>query len=158
ELPLSEARSFEGYISAMPIEPQAAPISTRGPVGWARANLLNGPANAVLTLVFGALAIYAIYELLKFSIIDATWTGADREACLGKGGAASGACWPMIKERLAYFVYGSYPIDERWRVDVVFALGAIGLVWVLWLRAPRRDLGGAYFFVVFPIAAICLLN
>ena len=54
-----------------------------------------------------------------------------------------GACWPMIKERLAYFTYGSYPIPQRWRVDIVFVLGAIGLVWVLWIDAPRRDLGAS---------------
>jgi general L-amino acid transport system permease protein len=63
----------------------------------------------------------------------------------------------MIHQRLAYFTYGSYPIDQRWRVDLVFLLGAIGLVWTLWLNAPRRDLGALYFFVVFPIAAFFLL-
>src|SRR3954468_20090953 len=77
ELPLAEARSFEGYISAMPIEPQTAPVSTRGPIGWARANLFNGPGNAILTLVFGALTIYTLYGLFNFAIFDATWTGAD---------------------------------------------------------------------------------
>src|SRR5262249_17385250 len=100
ELPLAEARSFEGYISAMPIESQAAPISTSGRTACPRANLVNTPANTLLTFVFGALALYAIYGLLRFSIFDATWAGADREACLRKGGEAAGACWPMIGERL----------------------------------------------------------
>ncbi len=157
ELPLSEARSFEGYISAMPIVPLPAPISTRGPIGWMRANLFNSVGNAVLTVVFGALALYLIYGFAKFALFDATWVGLDREACVPKAGQAAGACWPMIEERLAYFVYGSYPIDQRWRVDIVFLLGAIGLVWVLWLNAPRRDLAAGYFFVLFPIAAFCLL-
>ena len=30
EIPVSEARSFEGYVSAMPVEPQVAPASTTG--------------------------------------------------------------------------------------------------------------------------------
>jgi len=153
ELPLAEARSFEGYISAMPIGPQPAPLSTTGAIGWVRANLFNSVGNTILTFLIGAFAVYMIYGLVRFALIDATWSGSDRTACLGK----AGACWPMIGERLAYFVYGSYPIDERWRVDIVFALGAAGLVWVLWLDAPRRDLGAAYFFVVFPIVAFCLL-
>jgi general L-amino acid transport system permease protein len=157
ELPISEARSFEGYISAMPIEQQMAPITNRGPIGWARANLFNSVGNSILTFLFGALAIYMIFGLVRFALVDATWAGADREACLAKPGQVAGACWPMIEERLAYFVYGSYPLDQRWRVDIVFALGAIGLVWVLWLNAPRRDLAAAYFFVFFPIAAFCLL-
>ena len=157
EIPISEARSFEGYVSAMPIEPQIPPVSTRGLIGWARANLFNSIGNSFLTVIFGALVGYLLWDLLKFAIFDATWTGDNREACLPQAGQSAGACWPMIKERLAYFVYGSYPIDQRWRVDIVFALGAVGLVWVLWLNAPRRDLGAAFFFVVFPIAAYCLL-
>jgi general L-amino acid transport system permease protein len=157
EIPISEARSFEGYVSAMPIEPQIPPVSTRGLIGWARANLFNSIGNSILTVIFGALVGYLLWDLLKFAIFDATWTGDNREACLPKAGQTAGACWPMIKERLAYFVYGSYPIDQRWRVDIVFALGAVGLGWVLWLNAPRRDLGAAFFFVVFPIAAYCLL-
>jgi general L-amino acid transport system permease protein len=157
EIPISEARSFEGYVSAMPIEPQVPPISTKGPIAWARANLFNSIGNILLTVLFGALACYLIWSLLTFAILDATWTGEDREACLAKAGQTAGACWPMIKERLAYFVYGSYPIDQRWRVDIVFALGAIGLVWVLWLNAPRRDLGAIFFFVIFPVAAYILL-
>ena len=123
EIPVSEARSFEGYISAMPIEPQTPPKSMAGPIGWVRANLFNGVSNSVLTIVFGALAVYLIYRLVSFGLIDAAFTGADREACLRKGGQGIGACWPMIHERLAYFVYGSYPIDQRWRVDIVFLLG-----------------------------------
>jgi general L-amino acid transport system permease protein len=141
----------------MPIEAQPAPVSTSGPVGWVRANLLNSVGNAVLTVIFGALAIYIIYGFARFALIDATWVGDNREACLAKAGGTAGACWPMITERLAYFVYGSYPIDQRWRVDIVFALGAIGLVWMLWLNAPRRDLGAVYFFVFFPVAAFFLL-
>jgi len=157
ELPLSEARSFEGYVSAMPVDPQGPPLSTAGPIAWMRANLFNGLGNSVLTIVFGALALFMVWTLAKFALFDATWTGADREACLAKAGQTAGACWPMIKERLAYFVYGSYPIDQRWRVDVVFLLGVIGLVWVLWIDAPRRDLGAGYFFVGVPVVGYFLL-
>ena len=93
EIPLSEARSFEGYISAMPIEPQTAPISTRGPIGWVRANLFNSIGNTILTIVFGALAVYMIVDLVSFALIDATWTGTDRESCVAKPGQTAGACW-----------------------------------------------------------------
>ena len=58
----------------------------------------------------------------------------------------------------SYFIYGSYPIPERWRVDIFFAMLAIGIVWLLWLEAPRRDLGAIYFFVVVPIVSYALLS
>ena len=38
-----------------------------------------------------------------------------------------------------------------------FALLAFGIVWMLWLDAPRRDLGAIYFFVVVPIVSFILL-
>jgi len=34
--------------------------------------------------------------------------------------------------------------SQRWRVDVFFALLAVGITWMLWLHAPRRDIGAAY--------------
>ena len=41
---------------------------------------------------------------------------------------------------------------------VFFALLAIGIVWMLWLNAPRRELGAVYFFVVMPISSFILLT
>ena len=35
---------------------------------------------------------------------------------------------------------------------------AFGTAWLLWLEAPRRDLGAIYFFVVLPIASFVLLH
>ena len=69
-----------------------------------------------------------------------------------------GACWAFVVDRFSYFVYGSYPISQRWRVDVFFAMLAIGIVWLAWLRAPRRDIGAIYFFVVLPIVSFILLS
>jgi general L-amino acid transport system permease protein len=69
-----------------------------------------------------------------------------------------GACWPFVWERLPYFIYGSYPISERWRVDLFFAMLAIGIVWLLWLNAPRHDLGAIYFFVILPVSSFILLT
>ena len=47
---------------------------------------------------------------------------------------------------------------QRWRVDVFFAMLAIGIVWLLWLNAPRRDLGAIYFFVILPVSSFILLT
>jgi general L-amino acid transport system permease protein len=63
-----------------------------------------------------------------------------------------------VNDRLSYFIYGSYPIPDRWRVDIFFAMLAVGIFWLLWLEAPRRDLGAIYFFVVVPLVAYALLT
>jgi general L-amino acid transport system permease protein len=46
----------------------------------------------------------------------------------------------------------------RWRVDLFFTALAVGVVWLLWLSAPRRDLGAVYFFIVLPILSLMLLH
>ena len=87
------------------------------------------------------------------------WSGSDREACLPTADRPEvGACWAFVRDRFSYFIYGSYPIPERWRVDIFFAMLAVGIVWLLWLEAPRRDLGALYFFVVVPVVSYILLN
>jgi general L-amino acid transport system permease protein len=92
-------------------------------------------------------------------VVNAVWTGSDREACLPSPARPEvGACWAYIGDRFAYIVYGSYPIAGRWRVDMFFAMLAFGTAWLLWLEAPRRDLGSVYFFVILPVASFILLH
>jgi len=147
------------FVRTETLAPRPAPMAMTGALGWLRANLLSTPFNIALTILIALLFAWAIPELLKFLIIDAVWTGADRDACREVVQHREiGACWPFVWERWSYFVYGSYPIPERWRVDVFFALLALGVGWMLWLNAPRRDLGSVYFFVVLPISSFILLS
>lgn len=147
------------YVRHEPVEAQPPPMLVRGPVAWVRAHLLSGPLNIALTLI-GLYLIYALVPpLVKFLFIDAVWSGADRAACREEtAGRPVGACWAFVRDRLGYFVYGSYPVEERWRVNLVFALSAVALAWMLWLDAPRRGLGALYSFVFLPIAAYILLS
>src|SRR5260221_11068041 len=34
---------------------------------------------------------------------------------------------------------------------------AVGVIWLLWLNAPRRDLGTIYFFVILPVSSFVRL-
>jgi general L-amino acid transport system permease protein len=136
-----------------------APVLRRGIAGWLRANLFSSPANVVLTLLCLAVIAFAVPQLLRFFIIDAVWSGADREACLGgPNGNAPGACWAFVRVWLGYFVYGFYPAGERWRVFLFFGLLGFGVGWLTWLSAPRRDVGAIYFFVVLPVVSLILLG
>ena len=136
-----------------------APMAMTGAIGWLRVNLLSSPFNIALTILIALLFAWAIPELLKFLVIDAVWCGTDRDACREiVQHREIGACWPFVYERWSYFVYGSYPIPERWRVDMFFAMLALGVGWMLWLEAPRRDLGSVYFFLVLPISSFILLT
>jgi general L-amino acid transport system permease protein len=147
------------FVRGGAIDPLPPPAAMRGAVGWIRENLLSSKFNITLTILIALLFAWVIPDLVRFLLIDAVWSGADRDACREVvQHRAIGACWPFVFERWPYFVYGSYPISERWRVDVFFVMLAIGVVWMLWLGAPRRDLGSVYFFVVVPVSAFILLT
>ncbi|MGE0749303.1 MAG: amino acid ABC transporter permease [Variibacter sp.] len=147
------------YIRDVPVEALPPPLGERGAWGWLRKNFFATPKDALLSIVIILLALWIIPPIIKFALVDAVWSGADREACLETAARPEvGACWAFVRERLAYFVYGSYPIPERWRVDIFFAMLAIGVLWLLRLSAPRRDIGAFYFFVILPIASFILLR
>jgi len=132
------------------------PAASRGAADWARQNLFSSPLNAVLTIGCLILVIWAAPPLIRFFLLDAVWSGTDRDACVKS--AASGACWAFVRAWFSYFIYGFYPVSERWRVDLFFAALALGLAWLGWLRSPRRSLGAIYFFVVLPFLSFALLH
>ena len=146
------------YVRSAPVDAMPAPGATTGAIGWMRQHLFSSPANIALTL-FSALLIYWIVPpIIDFLFLHAVWSGSDREACLPTAERPEvGACWAFVRDRFFYFIYGSYPIPERWRVDVFFAMLAVGIFWMLWLEAPRRDIGALYFFVIVPIMSYILL-
>jgi len=147
------------FVRHSTIGPRPPPAAMTGALGWLRENLFSSTFNIALTVLIALLLAWIIPELVKFLLVDAVWTGADRDACLESVQHREiGACWPFVWERLPYFIYGSYPIPQRWRVDVFFALLAIGIVWLLWLNAPRRDLAAFYFFVIMPVSSFILLT
>jgi general L-amino acid transport system permease protein len=146
------------YVRTAPAEALPPPIASSGLIGWLRANLFASLGNAVLTLACVALIVWIVPPLLRFLFIDAVWSGSDREVCLATAAHPEpGACWAFVRVWISYFVYGFYPIAERWRVDLFFAALALGIGWLGWLSAPRRDLGAVYFFIILPILSFVLL-
>jgi general L-amino acid transport system permease protein len=112
-----------------------APHRSTGTLAWMRANLFSTPANAALTLVGLALLVWVIPPILRWAVFDAVWTGTNRDACLTSPEAA---CWPFVKARFGQFMYGRYPVDERWRIDLAAILLIIGLIPMAIPRVPYK--------------------
>ncbi|PZO01635.1 MAG: amino acid ABC transporter permease [Hyphomicrobiales bacterium] len=146
------------FVRKETLEQEAAPLSVAGPVAWVRNNLFSGPVNSLMTLVCLYIVVTSVPDLVRFYFIDAVWSGTNRDACLAdKVGRPVGACWAYIADRFQYFIYGSYPVPQRWRVNIVFAMFALGVVWMLWDSAPWKKVGAFFFFVMLPISAYLLL-
>jgi general L-amino acid transport system permease protein len=128
------------------------PSSYIGPVAWLRTNLFSSPLNVVLTLL-SIWVIWAIVPpLIEWAIIDATFKdGTSRDVCV-----KDGACWTMIIARFWQFMYGFYPIGERWRVDVGLILFFVPVVALLIEQTPGKKYIAIFLFGFFPIIAYWL--
>ncbi len=135
-----------------PIPPQPPPGRVAGPVAWVRDNLLSSPLNIALTVVGMALVLYLVPGVIDWAFLSADWVGSSTEDCTGEG-----ACWVFIGQRMNFFIYGFYPEPERWRIDLVFLLGALFLVALLMPKTPRKNWIGAAFLTVYPVIAGCLM-
>ncbi|MDP3544959.1 MAG: ABC transporter permease subunit, partial [Phreatobacter sp.] len=140
------------------LQPAPPPASLVGPIGWMRANLFSSPLQALLTLVGAYIAYTLVWTFVDFTIIRAVWTGEDRDACLDdKVGRSVGACWPFVWAKFGQFMYGFYPVEERWRVNLTYLSAIILLVPLLIPSLPHKALNAILFFGAFPILAFNLL-
>jgi general L-amino acid transport system permease protein len=126
--------------------------------GWARENLFNNWLNGILTFVVLWLIWVVCWPVIQFLLIDAVWDGASRVDCLAdRIGREVGACWPFVGAKLGQFMYGFYPADERWRVNLTAALGVALLVPLMVPSLPHKLANSILFFAVYPIVGFVLL-
>jgi general L-amino acid transport system permease protein len=93
--------------------------------------------------------------ILDWAFISAVWTGESREDCIVPG---AGACWAFVEAKFGQFIYGRYPLEERWRVDLTGLLLIAGLVPIAIPSVPYKRENALYLLVVFPILAFILLT
>ena len=130
------------------------PRTAVGLTGWLYANLFSSWSNTVLTLIGVFIAYYALTGTIDWGLTRATFSGADGSACTR---ADAGACWPYVTAKFAQFMYGRFPGEERWRVDLVYVLALGGLIPLMIPSVPGKFWNAIYVFVVFPVIAFFLL-
>jgi len=145
-------------------ESRKPPIASTGVLGWLRLNLFSNWSNTLLTI----LLVYFIYQIvpsfLNWSIFSADFTHnylgqliIDRTFCTRvMEPELGGACWAIIFVRFYQFIYGFYPIEEVWRVNIVYFLLVVAIAPLLIEKFPQRKYF-LYFTFVFPIISYFLL-
>ncbi|MBF9057965.1 ABC transporter permease subunit [Rhodobacterales bacterium HKCCSP123] len=109
------------------------PRDETGLAVWVRRNLFRDVPNALMTLLGFYIAYVVVAAVLDWAIFNAVWEADTRRECLDAVGR-SGACWPGVVEWLPNLVYGLYPKDAVWRIN----LGFLALVlWLIPLWMPR---------------------
>jgi general L-amino acid transport system permease protein len=120
-----------------------------------RRRFFPSPLSSVVTILLGALLLLVVWTVGRWALIDAVWSGSNREVCSVPG---AGACWPFVQARFMQWIYGFYPIAERWRVNIVYVLGALTLLPLLIPSAPFKVWNAVAFFLVYPVITFFLLT
>ena len=132
---------------------RAAPVTTVGVLGWLRTNLFSSWLNTVLT-VAGLLLLWRIVPpLLGWAFFNADFSGATGEEC-----TAAGACWAWIDQRISQFLYGFYPNDSYWRVNLAVILLIPAVAYVLFDKLPYARYGRRFSIAYVVIATFLLVG
>ncbi|WP_181706243.1 amino acid ABC transporter permease [Chthonobacter rhizosphaerae] len=145
------------YVRGTFVPPSPPPGSTVGPFGWAHKNLFSSPFNIAATILTALFLAWVVPPLLDWLIFDAVWTGENREACLPVDGREVGACWAWVQAKFGQILYGRYPLDQRWRVDLTALLFVAGLVPLAIPKVPYKRENTILMLTAFPVAAFILL-
>lgn len=117
-----------------------------------RVRLFASPVDIVVSL----LCLYVTWRisvpLVDWLLVEANWRGSSRDDC-----TSAGACWVFIRARFTQFMYGQYPVSERWRADLLGWLALAVVVALSWRRLPRRRDAAITALVVLPPIGIWLL-
>ncbi|SRR5260221_2913091 len=140
----------------------APPLLAVGPIAWLRANLFSGPVNTLLTLLAFLLLYWAIPPFVNWAFLHANWLfpqdvadgarSASRKDCV-----PGGACWIFVRARLGQFLFGFYPMDERWRPILTFILTFGAIAGMLIERLPYKKANAIFLFAILPFLAFWLL-
>jgi len=137
----------------VPLPSQPPPASSVGVVGWMRSNLFSGWVNSILTVIAIYVLIVTMPPLLNWLFFSADWVGSTRDAC-----DSGGACWVFVGQRFQIFIYGFYPLDQAWRINIIF-VGLAALMVPLFIKGFKYKLHlSGFILFIFPIIAFILMS
>ena len=152
------SESSIAYVRTKEVPVQPAPVNTSGLNGWVLNNLVPTPIQAIVSAILVFLVVYyVLIPVIDWSIIKAVWSGESRDACVGEG-RQDGACWAMAGAKFGQWIYGFYPIGERWRVNIAFVLGILGLIPLLMPSMPHKKLNAIFMLGIYPVLTLILLS
>ncbi|TCR70067.1 amino acid ABC transporter permease [Bosea sp. BK604] len=117
-----------------------------------RQRLFGSPLTGLVTLALAFCLAWVAIPLIRWALIDATWVGTTRNDC-----APGGACWVFVRARFGQFMYGFYPPDERWRVNLAAILFVVAGAAIAFAPQRLRLRLGLAALVALPLLGIWLL-
>ena len=129
------------------------PIRSSGIIGWIRSNLFSSWVNTVITLILLWVVIQILTFVINWAFIDAVWVGESAKSCPDQ----CSACWAFVIERWRLFVYGLYPREILWRVNIVYLLAFMTVAAFVFSFGKYTKAVRITMIIVFPVATIIFL-
>lgn len=146
------------YVSTKELPSLPPPRDTSGFIGFVKTRLFGSISNTILTLIGLVLVAFTIPAVLNYFILDAVFTGTTREACIPEVGQRQGACWPFVAAKWNQMLYGFYDAPQRWRVNLVWTIGIIGLVPLLIPKVPYKAINALFMLGIYPVFAFIMFT
>jgi general L-amino acid transport system permease protein len=145
----------EAYVRTEDAPHLPPPPNMVGVQGWLLKNLFSSVWHGIATILVGAFLAWMISDILIWGIVNASWTGDNREACARED---AGACWPLVVAKMPQWIYGFYPIDQRWRVNICFLVGAAALIPMMMPSLPFKKWNVLFLLIIYPLMVFILLT
>ena len=116
-----------------------------------RETYFDGPVNIGITVAVILLFVLIVPPFFRWAVLDAVFTGSP-DLCE----KTAGACWLPVADRARLFVYGFFPEDQTWRVDLVFLFSFLTLPILVWKVISMR-MKLIYSVIILPILTFVLL-
>lgn len=140
---------YNAAITRKGIAPGVGGARRYPPSSWR--SLLSSRRRGVISITLLTVAAYAAWNVLDWLVFSATLSGTAADCR-----AASGACWPFIRENYRTILFGTYPQDEQWRAALCVLLFGLALGLSFWKRIWGRPL--AVVWLVALVASVSLMQ
>jgi general L-amino acid transport system permease protein len=142
-----------------PLPDLPPPPNMVGIKGWLRANLFSSPLHSLLSVIFLYIIVQAIWWFLDWGVVNASLIGTSKDDCpVNAAGEKIGACWVFVYVRFEQFIYGFYPADQTWRINLMLLIFAACIIALIIEKTPKKGWIAAFTLFVFPVITFYLMN
>ncbi len=131
------------------------PTSKSGTILWLKENMFSSFSNVILTFLALYVAYLILPPILNWTIFDANFSLSSNNTNCGR----DGACWGFISSNFKVFIYGFYPDEEVWRINLMFGIVMALVAFTAFIKNLQykiRYIVGS--FLIYPVIAFILLN
>ncbi|MCJ8309213.1 MAG: amino acid ABC transporter permease [Rhizobiaceae bacterium] len=139
------------YVAKEMLPELPAPVDTKGPQAWIKANLFATWRDSAMTIIFAALLLICLYSLIPWLLLNSVFFAESIRGCRE---IDTGACFAVITSRFNQLIFGFYPPEHYWRAILTFILMFVAFAPMLHDNLPRKLL---WFTAAFPFLAYWLL-